>query len=75
MFQKWTDQDKYKHFVLKSNQEKHKELKESQVYVENKDEAMDNISNRTPKVQCSWMETQRVCQKEMRDVVWVWAYG
>ena len=36
--------------MLKSNQEKHKEWNESQVYVENKDEATDNISNRTLEV-------------------------
>ena len=36
--------------MLKSNQEKHKEWNESQVYVENKDEAMVNINNRTPEV-------------------------
>ena len=43
------DQDKqYKHFVLKSNQEKYKEWNKSQVYVENKDETTDNINNQTP---------------------------
>ena len=31
--------------MLKSNQEKHKEWNESQVYVENKDEAMDKEEN------------------------------
>ena len=36
--------------MLKSNQEKHKKWNESQVYVENKDEAMVNINNRTPEV-------------------------
>ena len=45
------DQDKqYRHFVLKSNQEKHKEWNKSQVYVENKNEITDNISNRTLEV-------------------------
>ena len=36
--------------MLKSNQEKYKKWNKSQVYVENKDETMDNISNRTPEV-------------------------
>ena len=36
--------------MLKSNKEKYKEWNESQVYVENKDEATNNISNRTPEV-------------------------
>ena len=36
--------------MLKSNQEKQKEWNESQVYVENKDEATNNISNQTPEI-------------------------
>lgn len=55
--------------MLKSNQEKHKEWNERQVYVENKDESTDNISNLTPEVWCSWVETQRVFQKERKDVM------
>lgn len=51
MFQKWRDQNGYRHFVLKSNQERHKEWNENQVYVENKDEAMDKQPNTRSLVQ------------------------